>query len=144
MIEDPFARDAAVVADFRASGGHPGGHAEGLPVLLLTTIGARSGEPRVAPLVYSPDLTRYVIVASNSGEARNPSWLYNLRANPSVTVEVGTERFSAHASEITGAARAAWFTKIAEAFPFYAEYARMTSRNIPVVVLERATADAGG
>ncbi len=97
--EDEF-RDwnQQVIAEFRANAGKVGGMFEGAPMMLLTTTGAKSGQSRVAPLVYTTDNDRYVIIASKGGAPTNPDWFHNLRANPEVTVEVGTETFNARAS----------------------------------------------
>jgi deazaflavin-dependent oxidoreductase (nitroreductase family) len=86
-----------VVTEFRASAGEVGGYHAGMPLLLLTTTGARSGRRRATPLTYLLDRDRYVVAAANAGAAANPDWYHNLVADPVVTVEVGTETFRASA-----------------------------------------------
>src|SRR5215218_2015415 len=91
-----------VIEEFRANGGKVGGMFADSPMMLLTTTGARSGQPRVAPLVYTKDGDDIVIIASKGGAPTNPDWFRNLVANPEVTVEVGTERFPAKARVTEG------------------------------------------
>ncbi len=127
-----------VIAEFRANGGKVGGQFEGAPMLLLTTTGAKSGQPRIAPLVYSTDGDRPVIIASKGGAPTNPDWFHNLVANPDVTVEVGTETFAAKAVVPEGAERDRLFDAQAAIMPGFRDYQNNTDRVIPVVVLERA------
>ena len=126
-----------LIAEFRANGGKVGGMFAGAPLLLLTTTGAKSGEPRVAPLAYTTDNDRLVVIASKGGAPTNPDWFHNLRANPDVTVEVGTETFAARATIPDGAERQRLFDQMAAQIPNFAEYQRNTTRKIPVVLLER-------
>ena len=138
---DPRAAFAAMtktlITDFRANGGHvTGGPFAGRPVLLLTTTGAKSGQSRLAPLVYSRDGDGYVIVASKGGAPTHPAWYHNLLAHPLVTVEVGSETVTARARVTEGAERDRLFAERAAASPNFAEYQRLTARVIPVVVLE--------
>ena len=126
-----------IVAEFRANGGKVGGMFAGSPLLLLTTIGAKSGRPRTAPLAYTTDNGRLVVIASNGGAPTNPDWFHNLRVNPEVTIEVGTERFPARASIPEGEERQHLFDQMAAQMPGYAEYQRNTTRQLPVIVLER-------
>lgn len=123
-----------VVEEFRANGGQVQGWA---PLILLTTRGAKSGEPRVYPLMSVPYGDNYVAVASKGGAPKNPLWYYNLLAHPDVTVEVGNEKFEATARQLAGAERAQVFAKAIEVFPNYAEYQKKTEREIPVFLLER-------
>jgi deazaflavin-dependent oxidoreductase (nitroreductase family) len=126
------------IADFRAHGGAiTQGPLMGANVLLLTTTGARSGEPRVLPLGYTRDGDRWVVVGSNSGHPRDPAWLANIRADPHVIVEVGTETFPAIASIATGAERQRLWEAHIAAIPAFAEYETMVAREIQVVTLER-------
>jgi deazaflavin-dependent oxidoreductase (nitroreductase family) len=132
------AMTATLIADFRANGGQvSSGPFAGRPVLLLTTTGARSGQPRLSPVVYSRDGADYVIVASKGGAPTHPGWYYNLVADPSVMVEVGGETFEARARVTEGAERDRLYAQRAADSPNFAEYQRRTSRVIPVVVLER-------
>ena len=135
-------RDKALIDDFRAHGGvvTEGVHT-GRTVLLLTTIGARTGGPRIAPLVYTRDGDRYVIVASKGGAPTHPAWYLNLVAHPIVTVEVGRETFLARAVMTEGAERDRLFAAHAAEFSYFTGYQKKTSRVIPVVLLER-TGDA--
>jgi deazaflavin-dependent oxidoreductase (nitroreductase family) len=129
---------AALITDFRANGGQvTSGPFAGRPVLLLTTTGAKSGQPRLAPLVYSRDGDHYVIVASKGGAPTHPAWYQNLLAHPTVTVEVGEGTFEARARVTEGAERDRLFAQRAADSPNFAEYQRRTTRVIPVVVLER-------
>ena len=112
---------------------------EGAPMLLLTTTGAKSGNPYTTPLVHTTDGDRIVIIASKGGAPSNPDWYYNLVANPEVTVELGTETFQAKASVVTGEERQRLYDAQAELMPNFKEYAEKTTREIPVVVLTRSS-----
>ena len=140
---DPHAAFAAMtdalITDFRAHGGEvTSGPFVGRPVLLLTTTGAQSGQPRLAPVVYSRDGDHFVIMASKGGAPTHPAWYQNLRAHPTVTVEVGGETFEARARVTEGAERDRLFAQHAAHNPNFTDYQRRTTRVIPVVVLERA------
>ncbi len=126
-----------IIAEFRANGGIVGGPFAGSTILLLTTTGAKSGQPRINPLVYTTDGDKLVIVASKAGAPTNPDWFYNLVANPVVTVERGTEQFQARAIVPEAAERERLFNQAAAHMPGFADYQRNTTRTIPVVVLER-------
>jgi len=130
--------NARNIAEFRSSGGKLGGPFEGAPVLLLTTIGARSGEPRTSPMMYLPEGDRIIVFASNEGKDSHPSWYYNLRANPSATVELGTENFPVTATEVTGAEHDRLYDIQAERYPGFAGYRERTDRVIPVIELIRS------
>ncbi len=126
-----------VMAEFRANGGKVGGNFAGAPMVLLTTKGAKSGEQRTTPLVYSSDGGKVVIIASKAGAPQHPAWFLNLKANPEVTVEVGTEKYRARAVVPEGAERDRLYNAQAALMPNFAEYQAKTTRSIPVVVLER-------
>lgn len=126
-----------IINEFRAHGGKVGGPFAGRPLLLLTTIGAKSGQPRVAPLAYVTDGERLVIIASKGGAPSNPDWYYNLLANPTATVELGEERFQVKASVVNSPERERLYTRMVEILPGFAEYQEKTTRKIPVLVLER-------
>ena len=128
-----------IIAEFRANGGKVGPPFEGAPMVLLTSTGAKSGKDRVNPLVYSTDGDRLVIIASKGGAPTNPDWYYNVKANPSVTLEVGEETFPATATVVEGDERDRLFAAQAELMPGFKDYEKATTRVIPVVVLERTT-----
>lgn len=127
-----------VIDEFRANEGKVGGMFDGANLILLTTTGAKSGEPRLSPLMYFPDDDQIVIVASKAGAPTHPAWYHNILTHPRVTAEVGSERFEAEAVTIEGAERDALYARIAEALPQFAEYQAKTDRKIPLVRLERA------
>jgi deazaflavin-dependent oxidoreductase (nitroreductase family) len=127
-----------LIEEFRANGGKVSGVFAGAPLLLLTTTGARSGQSWVVPIVYTMDDGRFVVIASKGGAPTHPDWFYNLRANPQVTIEVGTETFPASATIMEGAERQRLFDQMAAQMPNFAEYQRNTTRQLPVIVLERA------
>jgi deazaflavin-dependent oxidoreductase (nitroreductase family) len=126
-----------LIEEFRANGGKVGGQFGGAPLLLLTTTGAKSGQPRVAPLVYTTDGDRIVIVASKGGAPTNPDWYHNVVANPEVTVERDSETYRARATVQEGAERDRLFNQMVEMMPGFGDYQRNTTRVIPVIVLER-------
>ncbi len=126
-----------VIAEFRANEGKVGGAFAGAAMVLLTMKGAKSGEERTIPLVYSRDGDNVVIIASMGGAPKHPAWFLNLKANPEVTVEVGTEKFRARAVVPEGAERDRLFNQQAALMPNFAEYQQKTTRVIPAVVLER-------
>jgi deazaflavin-dependent oxidoreductase (nitroreductase family) len=126
-----------LIEEFRANGGKVSGMFAGAPLLLLTTTGARSGQSRVAPLAYTTDNGRLVVIASKGGAPTHPDWYHNIVANPEVTVELGTESFPARATIPEGEERKRLFDQMAAQMPGFAEYQKNTVRKIPVVVLER-------
>lgn len=126
-----------VINEFRANQGKVGGQLANMPVLLLTTTGAKSGRTITKPLVYSKDGDRIVIIASFAGGPKSPPWYFNLVANPEATVEVGTERFRVRATVTSGEERERLFNRQAEQMPIFNEYRQKTTRQIPVVVLTR-------
>jgi deazaflavin-dependent oxidoreductase (nitroreductase family) len=139
-IGDPTEFNRQLIAQFRANGGQiVTGLFKGAPLLLLTTIGAKSGQPRTTPLAYTRDGDRWVIIASKGGAPTNPDWYRNLLAQPTATVEVGTERFPVRAHIAVGAERDRLYDQMAAQLPNYkfAEHQRKTTRKIPVVTLER-------
>ncbi len=140
MSERPPGFDADIIEQFRANGGRiVHGPFAGRTLLLLTTIGAKSGRPSTKPLGFTRDGDRYVVIASKGGAPTNPAWYHNLVANPRVTVEVGSERFEARATVAEGAERERLYAQQAAAIPVFGKYREMTTRRIPVVVLERLT-----
>jgi deazaflavin-dependent oxidoreductase (nitroreductase family) len=133
-MSSPTNYNQQVIETFRQNGGQVNGPNR---LLLLTTTGAKSGQPRVSPVAYSMDGDRYVIVASKGGAPTNPDWYHNLVANPIVTVEVGGETFQARASVAEEPDRTRLFARHAELMPGFADYPTKTTRILPVVRLER-------
>jgi deazaflavin-dependent oxidoreductase (nitroreductase family) len=128
------------VRRYRETGGEVG-HIwrEGSTILLLTTTGRSSGKPRTTPLIYAQDGDRYVIVASKGGAPEHPGWYENLAKDPNVELQVKDEVFPARARTAEGEERERLWRKANEVWPHYDEYATKTDRQIPVVVLERAS-----
>ena len=126
-----------VIEEFRSNDGKVGGQFAGAPMILITHKGAKSGRTYTTPLVYTRDGDRVVIVASKAGAPDNPGWYHNLAANPTVTVEIGNEKFQARARVTSGEERERLFNAHAKLMPQFNEYQRKTTRRIPVVVLER-------
>ncbi len=125
----------SIIDEFRANSGKVGGHFAGRTLLLLHTIGAKSGQERVNPVAYVKDGDRLVIIASKGGAPTNPDWYYNILAHPLVTVEVGTEKFQARAAVASEPERTRFYKKMIEMAPSFAEYQQKTTRTIPVIVL---------
>jgi deazaflavin-dependent oxidoreductase (nitroreductase family) len=137
VMIDRNAYNRQLIEEFRAERGNPTGPMAGRPLLLLTTTGAKSGQPRTAPLMYIPEGDRLLVIASNVGAAHDPDWYHNLVVHPQVTVEVGTETYIATASTITGEERQRVWARIVEQHPFFADHQEKTTRQIPVVALQR-------
>lgn len=129
--------NTAIVDEFRANGGKVGGQFADADLLLLTTTGAKSGQPRVAPLAYFRIDDKMLIIGSFAGADVDPAWVHNLRANPQVHVEVGAESFDATARELPSAERAELFEKITAVAPGFADYQAKTSRVIPLFELRQ-------
>ncbi|MEV7242551.1 nitroreductase family deazaflavin-dependent oxidoreductase [Streptomyces sp. NPDC003236] len=108
----------------------------GLPVIVLTTRGARSGKIRKTPLMRVEHDGRYAAVASLGGAPKHPVWYFNVKSDPHVELQDGAAKRDMRAREITGAEKAEWWERAVAAFPPYADYQRKTSREIPVFVLE--------
>jgi len=126
-----------IIDEFRANGGKVGGQFAGASMLLLTTTGAKSDQPRTGPLVYTTDSDSMMVLASKGGAPTNANWFYNLVTNPIVTVERGAEQFQACAMVRQEPERTRLFNQVAAIMPGFAEYQRNTPRQIPVVVLEK-------
>lgn len=120
---------------FRASKGRVGKSMQGAPMLLLNTSGARSGQPRISPLIYLADGDGYVIVASNAGQDHAPGWYYNLRAHPEASVEIGGTTTPVRAEEIDAVEKDALWPRLDAIFSGYAKYRARTTREIPLVRL---------
>lgn len=128
-----------VIAEFRANHGLVGGSFEGAPLLLLHTIGAKSGQERVSPMMYLADGQRYVVFASKAGADDNPDWYHNLKAHPEARIEVGDDVVAVRAVELSGVERDRLFAQQSERYPGFKDYERKTSRVIPVVALVPAS-----
>jgi len=135
--EDRKAFNQAVIDEFRANDGKVTGRFAGAPLLLLTTTGAKTGQQRTSPVVYTTDGDRLVIIASYAGAPTNPAWFRNLVANPEVTVEVPGETYAARAVVAGGDYRDQLYAAQAAQMPAFADYQAKTTRQIPVVTLER-------
>ncbi|ORV40469.1 nitroreductase [Mycolicibacter engbaekii] len=120
---------------YMASGGTEGTEMKGKPVVLLTTVGAKSGKLRKIPLMRVEHEGQYAIVASLGGAPKNPVWYYNVAANPRVELQDGPVTGDYEAREVFGEEKARWWERAVEAFPYYAEYQEKTDRQIPVFVL---------
>jgi deazaflavin-dependent oxidoreductase (nitroreductase family) len=126
-----------IITEFRANQGKVGGQFAGAPLLLLTTTGAKSGRAITKPLVYTKDGNRIVLIASFAGAPKNPAWFVNLVANPVATIELGSERFQARATVTSGEERQRLYKNQASQMAIFDDYQKKTTRQIPVVVLER-------
>jgi len=120
---------------YRSTGGKFGGKVQGLPVLLLTTIGRKSGKKRVTPLGYFEHEGYYVISASNAGFDTNPAWFYNLKDHPQVELQIGNKQLSAIAERADPALRQQLWADLVKRAPGYGAYEKRTSREIPMVLL---------
>ncbi|MFD6275613.1 nitroreductase family deazaflavin-dependent oxidoreductase [Streptomyces sp. NPDC060209] len=121
-----------------SSGGTKGTTLRGMPVILLTTRGAKSGKLRKTPLMRVEHDGEYAVVASLGGAPKHPVWYYNVQADPEVELRDGTVRQDMVAREVSGEEKALWWGRAVEAFPDYAEYQTKTDREIPVFVLSLA------
>jgi deazaflavin-dependent oxidoreductase (nitroreductase family) len=128
----------AIIDEFRANQGAVTGQFAGTPLLLLTTMGAKSGLPRINPLAFLADNGDHIIFASYAGGPTNPPWYHNLLANSQVRVEVGSESFSATAEILGEPQRTDLYQKMADQIPTFAKYQSKTTRVIPVIRLTRA------
>jgi deazaflavin-dependent oxidoreductase (nitroreductase family) len=126
-----------IVDEFHANGGVVGGPFEGATLLLLTSTGAKSGQPRLAPLAYFTIDDKVIIVGSKAGADTNPDWVHNLRANPRAHIEVGTDAYDVIARELPADERDATYRKIVALAPGFGEYQQKTSRVIPLFELQR-------
>lgn len=120
------------------TGGEDGHIWEGVPTLLLTTIGRRSGKPYTTPLIYGEHDGRYLVVASRGGAPEHPQWYRNLAANPDVEVQIKADRFRARARTAGSEEKPPLWKLMAAIWPSYDDYQARTEREIPVVILERA------
>jgi deazaflavin-dependent oxidoreductase (nitroreductase family) len=135
MSTSPADFNAKIIEEFHANAGRVGGMFDGMPLLLLHHIGAKSGKSRINPLAYQSDGGRYVVFASKAGAPTNPDWYYNLKAQPNVTIEVGADTIDVVAGEATGEERERLYRTQAQRVPQFAEYEQKAKRVIPVIVL---------
>lgn len=126
------------VEKYESSGGTKGTTMRGLPVVVVTTVGAKSGKLRKIPLMRVEHEGRYAAVASLGGAPKHPVWYYNLLAHPTVEVQDGTVHADMTAREVTGPEKELWWERAVAAFPDYADYQKRTEREIPVFVLDPA------
>ncbi|WP_402468237.1 nitroreductase family deazaflavin-dependent oxidoreductase [Isoptericola aurantiacus] len=137
-VPSPSDRAANQVEQYESSGGTEGTTMAGKPVVILTTLGARSGKVRKIPLMRVEHDGAYAVVASMGGAPTHPVWYHNIVAHPQVELQDGTEKHDYVAREVTGDEKADWWERSVAAWPDYAEYQKKTDREIPVFVLERA------
>jgi deazaflavin-dependent oxidoreductase (nitroreductase family) len=141
LVADPKALDAInrqVVDEFRANGGVVGGPFAGSDIVLMTTVGAKSGQPRISPLVYFDIDGRILVAGSFGGAPKAPAWVHNLRAQPRVRVEIGTEAFDAEARELPRDERDELYPRVVEKAPQFGDYQAKTARVIPLFELVRS------
>jgi len=129
--------NAQNIAEFRKNHGKVGGFFEGTPLLLLHTIGRRSGKPHINPMMYLKDGERFLVFASKGGADKHPDWYFNLKAHPDIKIEVGDDTIDVHAKGITGSERDILYNRQAALYPRFADYQRKTKRIIPVIALTR-------
>ncbi|MGE2716530.1 nitroreductase family deazaflavin-dependent oxidoreductase [Mycolicibacterium litorale] len=139
VADTNYANDfnTAIVEEFRANGGKVGGPFEGGTLLLLHTVGAKTGKARLSPLAYLTVDGKMLIVGSFAGAPKDPAWVHNVRALPRAHVEVGTESYDVDVRELPPAERDATYPKIVELAPVFADYQAKTDRAIPVFELIR-------
>jgi deazaflavin-dependent oxidoreductase (nitroreductase family) len=129
-----------IIEEFRANSGRVGGMFEGAPMILIHHVGAKSGIERVTPLVhFREDDDNTVIVASKGGAPTHPAWFHNLKANPKIEVEVGTDTHTVVADEITGPERDEVWKRVVAQSPGFGDYQQKTDRVIPLVRLTRVS-----
>lgn len=136
-IDSPTGWVAKHIQRYVATNGEDGHMWRGVPTLLLTTVGRRSGQPRRLALIYGTDGDRYVVVASKGGAQQHPEWYLNLVEHPEVEVQVLADRFRATARTATAEERERLWPQLVAIWPDYANYQKKTKREIPLVLLER-------
>ena len=141
-LMNPKVRDALFKAGsavhtelIRRTGGKVGAKMGRLPLLLLTTTGRKTGQPRTSPLGYLPDGDRYIVIASFGGDDRMPQWYLNLEANPEATIQIASETKKVRAATATPEEKAALWPRVVDLNPGYAGYQKKTDRDIPLVIL---------
>ena len=126
---------ATYVFLYRLTGGTIGGKLVGMPVLLLNSIGRKSGKKRTTPVAYIRDGTNYVVTASNGGAATNPGWFYNLQSSPQTTIQVMAETLPVMAQQANPEEKSRLWSQLIKVAPNFEEYQRKISREIPMVIL---------
>ena len=121
---------------YERSGGTEGTTLQGAPVIIMTSLGAKSGKIRKTPLMRVEHDGRYAVIASLGGAPQHPVWYHNLRAHPEVELQDGPVKRTYQAREVTGEEKTQWWERAVQAWPDYAEYQKKTDRQIPVLVLE--------
>jgi deazaflavin-dependent oxidoreductase (nitroreductase family) len=135
--------NTGIIKEFRANQGRVGGMWAGTPLILIHHVGARSGIERVTPLAYHPQPGgRFAIWAANGGSPAHPNWYYNLKAHPTITVEVDARSFTVLAQELDGAARAGLWQELISVYPQLAEAQAKTGRQFPLFLLTRPEGDS--
>lgn len=140
MTQDPAELhdlNRGVIAEFRENEGRIGGRFEDVPMLLLHSVGARSGAERINPIVYQALDDNFAVFASLAGAPTNPAWFHNLVANPEVTIEVGTDTIDVTARVTSDEEREPIWQRQKAAYSAFVEYEKSTTRQIPVIILER-------
>ena len=135
-MAEPNDWNAKIIEEFRANEGRVGGQFEGAPLLLLHSIGARSGKERVNPMMYQAVGDAYAVFASKGGAPSNPDWYHNLVATPDATIEVGTRTVAVRARIVGDVERDTIWETQKQRYPGFADYEASTTRQIPVVILE--------
>jgi deazaflavin-dependent oxidoreductase (nitroreductase family) len=138
-VTDPLEYNRLTAEEFRANHGKTLGDFEGRPILLLTTVGAKTGLERITPLIYADYGDRLIVTAAAGGQPNNPGWYHNLVAKPTVRVEVGEEDFRVEAVVTSGDDRAAIFAERCASSPAFNEFQQKTTREIPLIALARPT-----
>jgi deazaflavin-dependent oxidoreductase (nitroreductase family) len=123
------------ISEFRRNHGRVGGYFEGAPLLLLNTIGRRSGRVHTTPVMYLKDGDRLLVFASKGGDDHHPDWYFNLKANPDFRIEIGDDTVDVHAEEVVGGERDVLYNRQATLYPRFGEYQQKTKRIIPVISL---------
>jgi deazaflavin-dependent oxidoreductase (nitroreductase family) len=128
--------NSKIIEEFRANGGKVAGQFEGAPLLLLHTVGAKSGQSRVNPVMYQQVTGGYAVFASKGGAPTNPDWYHNVLAHPDVKAEIGAATVKLRARVAEGQERERIWAAQKAAYPGFAGYEEKTTRQIPVVILE--------
>lgn len=129
--------NAHTISEFRKNHGKVGGYFEGAPLVLMHTVGARTGKPHLVPVMYLRDGDRIVVFASKGGAPKNPDWYHNLKAHPDIQIEVGDDTIDVSAEEAMGEEHDRLYQHQSKLYPQFADYQRKTKRTIPVIAFTR-------